>query len=95
MTKKTLNNASAVYFKDSRVVHASNDGMELLGHFLLSQVGADRVHFFEKWLKERPDDNINSGPYFLEKVGDKVYLDHMENERESAIQQVKRKCLRY
>lgn len=78
--KNLNNNTSSVYFKNSKVSHASNDGMELLGHFLLSQVGADRAGFFEKWLQEKVDDAINSGPYFIEKVGDEVYLDHLEND---------------
>lgn len=72
---------SSIYFKDSRVIHANNDGMELLGHFLLSQVGADRTHFFIKWLVDSEDDAINSGPYFIEKFGDEVTIDHLENER--------------
>jgi hypothetical protein len=84
---------SSVYFKDSRVTHASNDGMELLGHFLLSQVGADRSTFFINWLRERPDDAITSGSYFIEKVRDNVILEHLENERIIAFETTREKMM--
>jgi len=73
--------SSSIYFKDGRVIHANNDGMELLGHFLLSQVGANRTHFFTKWLIDSEDEAITSGPYFIEKMGDQVSIDHLQNER--------------
>lgn len=72
---------SLIYFKDGRIYQASNDGMELLGHFLLSQVGFDRTHFFIKWLGAPQDDTITSGPYMLEKTGDDVTIDHLDNDR--------------
>jgi len=72
--------ASSVVIRDARVAHASNDGMQILGHFLLSQVGADRVAFFTKWLKEPQDDSLTSSSYFIEKIGDVVYVDHLELE---------------
>src|SRR5262245_55913924 len=72
---------SSIYFKDSRVMHAPNDGMEALGHFLLSQVGADRTHFFVKWLVDSENESINSGPYLIAKIDDEVVIDHVENDR--------------
>jgi hypothetical protein len=71
---------SSVVIKDSLVVQSSNDGMQVLGHFLLSQVGADRTAFFIKWIKELMDDSLTSGPYFLEKKGDVVRIEHLELE---------------
>lgn len=71
---------SSVVIRDARVAHASNDGMQILGHFLLSQVGAERAAFFIKWLKEPMDDSLTTGSYFIEKIGDTVYMDHLELE---------------
>lgn len=86
-------NESAVYFHDSRVAHASNDGMEVLGHFLLSQVGADRSSFFTKWLQEKVDDTLTCGSYFVEKIGDDVYIDHLENDWVVPFQTTKKNML--
>jgi hypothetical protein len=82
-------NSSNVYFKDSRVIRATNDGMQLLGQFLLSQVGIDKADFYEKWLQEKVDDAINAGPYFIEKVGNDFYLDHLENDNVAPFQTTK------
>lgn len=84
--KNLGHNASAVYFKDCSVMHATNDGMEILGHFLLSQVGNQRSAFFIKWLNEPQDDSLTSGAYFVEKSGNEVLIDHLENDRVVAFQ---------
>lgn len=78
---KNVNGQSLIYFKDGRIYQATNDGMELLGHFLLSQVGSDRTSFFSKWLQENSDDSLTSGPYMVEKIGENVFIDHLENDR--------------
>lgn len=55
---------SFVHIHDSRVVNATKDGMELLGHFLVTQVGT-KADFFIKWTKEDADGDISAGSYFL------------------------------
>ena len=72
---------SSIYFKDNKVIQAHNDGMEVLGHLLVDEVGKDKAHRFSLWLIDSEDDVMSSGPYFLEKSGDEVSIDHLENER--------------
>ncbi|MDR3550900.1 MAG: hypothetical protein P4L31_05765 [Candidatus Babeliales bacterium] len=72
---------SSIYFKDNKVLQANNDGMELLGHFLVDEVGKDKARQFSVWLIDSEDDVMSAGPYFLEKIGDEVSIDHLENER--------------
>lgn len=69
---------SFVHFKDGRIVNSSNDGMELLGHFLLTQIGP-KTDFFKIWLKDSRERAISSGPYFVYERDDLVYLEHLEN----------------
>lgn len=86
---KNSNYTSLVYFKDSKVVNASNDGMELLGNFLLTQVGTDKASFFTRWLSEKVNDAITSGHYFVEKMGDQVRIDHLQNNNMSSFESSK------
>lgn len=72
---------SSIYFKDNKVLQAHNDGMELLGHFLVDEVGKDKARRFSLWLIDSENDVLSAGPYFLEKIGDQVSIDHLENER--------------
>lgn len=71
---------SFVHFKDGRILNSSNDGMELLGHFLLTQVGA-KTDFFRNWLKDPREQAISSGPYFVYEKNDLIYLEHLENSK--------------
>ena len=71
---------SYVHFKHGVIDSASNDGMEILGHFLMSQVGAD-TPFFKKWLKDPRDNSISSSSYFIEKKGPDVYVSNLNEEK--------------
>jgi hypothetical protein len=71
---------SLVHFKDGKIVYATNDGMELLGHFLFAQVGA-KADFFKKWLQDPSEGAISSGPYFVYVKDDMVVLEHLENSK--------------
>lgn len=70
---------SFIHFLGGEIRHASNDGMELLGHFLLTQVGA-KGDFFLEMLREGGDREVAAGPYFVQTIGDKVRIDHLELE---------------
>ncbi|MGA9530616.1 MAG: hypothetical protein WBQ73_01875 [Candidatus Babeliales bacterium] len=71
------NNQSFVHFKNGRVVKGTNNGMELLGHFLVSQVGG-KPDFFLEWLKHPEEGEISSGSYVLLKKSNFIELDHLE-----------------
>ena len=73
-----IKKGSYVQFGRGTVVQASNDGMKLLGYFLISQVGAD-THFFNKWLTDSRNASISSSSYYLEKKDDRVYLSHLND----------------
>lgn len=74
-----MKSPSFVHFKNDEIRHASNDGMEILGHFLRSQVRAQADYFLEL-VKNPGDIDVASGPYFIETQGDSVSLIHLENE---------------
>lgn len=81
-----MNQKSFVHFKDGAVKNGTNDGMKLLGYFLLEQVGA-KISFFEDWLSPRhvtalpiEDNIISSKSYLLEKKDDDVILSHLSSE---------------
>lgn len=69
---------SFLHIKNSQVRNASNDGMELLGHFLLGKVGTD-AHFFITFLEDKENGAIASGAYYIEKRDDTVYLENLES----------------
>lgn len=71
---------SYLHVKNSTIRNASNDGMELLGNFLLTKVGTE-AHFFIQFLDDKEDGAIASGAYFLEKLKDEVYLENLENSK--------------
>ncbi|MFI5332953.1 MAG: hypothetical protein ACHQVS_02515 [Candidatus Babeliales bacterium] len=71
---------SFIHIKNAQVRNASNDGMELLGHFLLGKVGVD-AHFFIMFFEDAENGAIASGAYFLEKLDDMVYLEHLESSK--------------
>jgi hypothetical protein len=71
---------SFLHIKNSQVRNASNDGMELLGNFLLGKVGAD-AHFFITFLEDKENGAIASGAYYIEKRDDMVYLENLENSK--------------
>lgn len=71
---------SFIHIKNGQVRNASNDGMELLGHFLLSKVGTD-AHFFVTFFEDKENGAIASGAYFLEKLDDIISLEHLENSK--------------
>lgn len=71
---------SFLHVKNGQVRNASNDGMELLGHFLLGKVGTD-AHFFITFIEDAEDGAIASGAYFIEKRDDSVSLEHLENSK--------------
>lgn len=76
-----LLSGSSIYFKDNKVLQAHNDGMQTLGNFLVDEVGTDKARQFSLWLIDGEDDAMSSGPYFLEKIGNDVSIDHLEQER--------------
>lgn len=69
---------SFIYFQEGSVRHGTNDGMELLGHFLRSQAESD--FFIEMVEDENQDRDVAAGPYFVETLGDMVYIEHLEHE---------------
>jgi hypothetical protein len=71
-----MNAKSFVHFKDGRIKNGTNDGMKLLGEFLLEQVGT-KTAFFTHWLAEKTNDVISASSYMLEKKGDIVTLSHL------------------
>lgn len=74
-----MKSPSFVHFKDDEIRHASNDGMEILGHFLRSQVRA-QADFFLELIKDPSHREVAAGPYFLETNDDSVSMMHLENE---------------
>ncbi len=74
-----MNSPSFVHFQNGQIRAASNDGMEILGHFLLTQVGA-KADFFVELLKDQRDRELSAGPYFVQTIGDAVNISHLENE---------------
>ena len=70
---------SYVHFKRGGIVHATNDGMSVLGHFLLNEVGT-KPNFFNKFLEDKRDESISAGPYNVQTKGDEVIIEHMEQE---------------
>lgn len=69
---------SFVYIKEGQVQEASNDGMQVLGHFLTTQVSKD-VSFFEQWLSDARDAAISSHSYYVEKNGDTFTISSLED----------------
>lgn len=67
---------SFVHFKDGKVKNGTNDGMKLLGQFLLEQVGG-HTNFFNEWLSEQQNETISASSFMLEKKGDGVILSHL------------------
>ncbi len=83
---------SYVHFKNGLIDSASNDGMEILGYFLISQVGAD-TPFFTKWLKDGRDNSISSSSYFVEKKGNEVYVSNLNEEKFVPFQTTRKKMI--
>ncbi len=70
---------SYVHFKHGGIVHATNDGMSVLGHFLLNEVGAKPI-FFIKFFEDKRNESISAGPYNVQTEGDEIVIEHMEQE---------------
>jgi hypothetical protein len=71
---------SFVHFHNGQIRAASNDGMELLGHFLLAQIGTE-PKFFIELAEDTQDRATATGPYFVETLDDVFTITHLENER--------------
>lgn len=74
-----MKSPSFVHFQNGQIRNATNDGMEILGHFLLSQVGA-KADFFIEFLDDIRNRELSAGPYYLSTVGATVTMSHLENE---------------
>ena len=74
-----MNSPSFVHFQNGQIRAASNDGMEILGHFLLTQVGA-KADFFVEFLQDPSDREISAGPYLISTIGDNVTISHLEHD---------------
>ena len=77
---------SFVHIKNGAIKSSSNDGMKLLGHFLLNQVG-ERTTFLEKWLEEKSSidlpleqDTISIHSFLLEKSNGDIVLSNLSTE---------------
>jgi hypothetical protein len=90
---------SFVLIKNGAIKNSSNDGMKLLGYFLINQVG-ERTAFLEKWLEQRTvtdlpleKDTISIHSFLLEKSNGDIVLSNLSTEHLAPFETTHKKFL--
>ncbi len=88
--KKTqsLVGQSFARIKGGTVDRASDDGMKLLGYFLLECVGQN-IGSLDKWLQQGDEDQVCAKVYSIQRDGGTILLEHLDVPRMATLKTTK------